>query len=140
MLKAFKVKVNNKEFKVEVEELKESQKCAEIKTKASKSTSAACTEACCEKKAEPVIPKVTKPVEEAKAVGNQEVIAPLPGVIVEILVKEGKKVKENEPVVILEAMKMENSLLAPISGVVEKIYVVEGQTVDGNYPLITIAG
>lgn len=133
MSKIFKVKVKDKEYEVEVEELKQSSKPAEKdnKKKEDKKTE--------EKKVE--IPKVKRPKVESKTGEiRDDVIAPLPGVIVDILVKEGKKVKEGEKIVILEAMKMENALLAPISGKVENIHIKVGQEVMGDYPLLTIIG
>jgi len=70
--------------------------------------------------------------------GPQVVRAPMPGKIVKILVAEGDQVVENQPIIIIEAMKMENELRASSDGVVTKIMVKEGDTVEGNTKLITI--
>lgn len=51
------------------------------------------------------------------------------GVLLEVLVEEGQKVQKGEPVAVVEAMKMENTLVAPGSGVVEKIAAEPGETV-----------
>ncbi|MCF7792079.1 MAG: biotin/lipoyl-binding protein [Victivallales bacterium] len=136
MIKKFKVKVNSREYEVEVEELKKSSKTktVEVNTSEKKDNYEVDT-----KKTNPV-PKVKKPEELNKGEGKSDVTAPLPGVIVDILVKEGDKVKENDPVAILEAMKMENMLPSPISGKIDKVYVNKGQEVAGNYPLLTIVG
>jgi len=58
--------------------------------------------------------------------GSGEVIAPLPGLILKILVKDGDTVSEGQPVLIMEAMKMENEIEAPVSGTVSEILVSEG--------------
>ncbi|HAM10371.1 MAG: hypothetical protein A2X05_12770 [Bacteroidetes bacterium GWE2_41_25] len=47
--------------------------------------------------------------------------APMPGKIIDVLVREGSVVQRGEPVVILEAMKMQNEILSPINGTVVKI-------------------
>jgi len=70
--------------------------------------------------------------------GPQIVKAPMPGKIVKILVEEGQEIAENEPIIIIEAMKMENELRAVKDGVISKIMVSEGDTVEGNSKLITI--
>ncbi len=62
--------------------------------------------------------------------------APLPGTIIDILVKEGDEVKENQPLVILEAMKMNNNLVAERDGKVAKIFVEAGEAVMENTPLV----
>lgn len=56
-----------------------------------------------------------------------EVLASLPGQIVDVFVKEGDSVDSGSPLVILDAMKMENEIVAPRSGVVKKISVNPGQ-------------
>ncbi|MCX6254552.1 MAG: acetyl-CoA carboxylase biotin carboxyl carrier protein subunit [Bacteroidia bacterium] len=47
--------------------------------------------------------------------------APMPGKIIDVLVREGSNVLRGEPVVILEAMKMQNEILSPVNGVIVKI-------------------
>jgi len=47
--------------------------------------------------------------------------APMPGKIIDVLVREGSTVQKGEPVVILEAMKMQNEILSPVNGIVEKV-------------------
>jgi pyruvate carboxylase len=58
-----------------------------------------------------------------------EIGANIPGNIVKVLVKEGEAVEENQPIAIIEAMKMETNILATAKGTVEKIYISEGQQV-----------
>ncbi len=72
--------------------------------------------------------------------GSGEVIAPLPGLILKILVKEGDTVNEGQPVAIMEAMKMENEIEAPISGTVDEILVSEGESILENAAIMKIGG
>lgn len=60
----------------------------------------------------------------------------IPGTIVEIMVKEGRKVEEGDEIIILEAMKMRNIVLSPVSGRVKKIYVKIDQMVSKNFLLM----
>jgi biotin carboxyl carrier protein len=62
--------------------------------------------------------------------------APMPGLILEINVKVGQKVNENDTLLILEAMKMENSIAAPRDGIIKSISVKKGATVEKNELLI----
>ena len=62
--------------------------------------------------------------------------APMPGLILEILVTKSVKVKKGDPIIILEAMKMENILTSPIDGVIKNIEVKAQQTVEKNNVLI----
>lgn len=62
--------------------------------------------------------------------------APMPGLILEISVEVGQTVKENDPLLILEAMKMENSFLSPRDGVIKSIAVTIGNAVDKGQLLI----
>ena len=62
--------------------------------------------------------------------------APMPGIIVGIKVEKGQAVKEGDTLLILEAMKMENTILCPKNTVIKEIYVDVGETVDKNKLLI----
>jgi biotin carboxyl carrier protein len=62
--------------------------------------------------------------------------APMPGLILEINVVVGQAVKENDPLLILEAMKMENSFLSPRDGVIKSIAASKGDAVDKGQLLI----
>lgn len=65
----------------------------------------------------------------ADADDPMEIGANIPGNIIKILVKEGETIAENQPIAVIEAMKMETNILALSAGVVERIYVSEGQQV-----------
>ena len=85
----------------------------------------------------PVAPPPVRPVAAAAAAPGT-VTAPLPGVVRSILVAEGDTVTEGQPVIVLEAMKMENEISARSSGVVTKIHVAEGTSVQEDQPLLEI--
>lgn len=76
----------------------------------------------------------------AKPAGNGEsVTAPMPGTILNVLVKEGQAVKKGQVVAVLEAMKMENEIVAPVDGQVASISVDKGQNVNLGDNLLEIA-
>ena len=62
----------------------------------------------------------------------------MPGVVVEVLVEAGASVEEGQPILILEAMKMQNEIAAPATGTVESIFVEQGQAVGGGEKLVAI--
>ncbi|MDX1587038.1 MAG: biotin/lipoyl-containing protein [Balneolaceae bacterium] len=74
----------------------------------------------------------------AAEIGEGELNAPMPGKILEMIVKEGDEVNLGDPVAILEAMKMENELKAPIDGVVKTIAVSKNDSVEKNALIIEI--
>lgn len=65
-----------------------------------------------------------------------EIKAPIPGLIIEISVEPGQTVQENDTLLILEAMKMENTFHSPRAGVIKSIAVTKGQAVDKGQLLI----
>lgn len=73
-------------------------------------------------------------------IGNSKkvdrITAPMPGLILEISVEIGDAVKENDPLLILEAMKMENVISSPREGIIKSISVKKGDAVDKNQLLI----
>lgn len=75
-------------------------------------------------------------IERGKTKVVNAIKAPMPGLILEISVEVGQTVKENDPLLILEAMKMENSFLSPRDGVIKSIAVVKGNAVDKGQLLI----
>ena len=66
-----------------------------------------------------------------------QIDAPMPGMVLKINVKEGQDVKEDQALLILEAMKMENILSSPRDGKIKSIEVNEGAAVNKNQVLIT---
>lgn len=66
-----------------------------------------------------------------------DVKAPMPGLVLDIRVSEGDEIAEGDPLLVLEAMKMENVLKSPTSGVIKSIAVDKGQAVEKNQILIS---
>lgn len=73
--------------------------------------------------------KATKAVHQ-KAKDEHEIGAPLQGRIAEVLVKKGDEVKENQPLFVIEAMKMETSIAAPFAGTVKEVVLAAGEMVE----------
>lgn len=67
-----------------------------------------------------------------------KITGPMPGLVLKIFKKVGEEVKENEPVVVLEAMKMENEIRSPKSGIVKEIFLKHGSTVEKDAVILTI--
>lgn len=65
-----------------------------------------------------------------------DVKAPMPGMVLNVLVKEGDTVKKGDALLILEAMKMENILKSPSDGVIKNIAAIKGNAVEKNQLLI----
>lgn len=65
-----------------------------------------------------------------------ELKAPMPGVVLDVLVNVGDEVQEEDKLVVLEAMKMENVLASPATGIIKEIVVTKGDTVEKNKVLI----
>ncbi len=74
----------------------------------------------------------------AQPITGNTVTAPLPGRVIEIKVKVGDKIKAGQEVVVLEAMKMENSIASDYTGVVKQILVAEGDAVQADGILIEV--
>lgn len=83
--------------------------------------------------AAPVKPR--RPVEQT---GGNYVLAPIVGTVTRILVESGAQVKENQPLIILDAMKMDTYINAPRAGVVQKIECKIGDSVQVGQKLVTM--
>jgi len=127
MLRKFKIAIDGKEYLVEMEEI------GGVPQPAAPQPVAA-----------PVAVETPK-VEEAAPVqavpepaGADALTAPMPGTILKIMVNIGDSVTENQPLMILEAMKMENEVVANKAGKITGIHVNQGQVVNPGDALITI--
>jgi acetyl-CoA/propionyl-CoA carboxylase, biotin carboxylase, biotin carboxyl carrier protein len=71
--------------------------------------------------------------------GEQSVVtAPMPGTVIRVLVAKGESVRARQPLVVLEAMKMETPLTSPYDTVVREVHVAEGDRVAGGAPLVEL--
>ncbi|HKK20377.1 MAG TPA: biotin/lipoyl-containing protein, partial [candidate division Zixibacteria bacterium] len=62
--------------------------------------------------------------------------APMPGLILEVKVQPGDVVKKNQPIMIVEAMKMENIIKAPADGTIKTVHISNGQSVEKDMKLV----
>ena len=72
------------------------------------------------------------------AAAGSKIKAPMPGRVVRVMVKVGDQVQRGAPVIIVEAMKMENEMHAPATGKVLTVHVAEGATVDAGQLLVEL--
>jgi len=75
----------------------------------------------------------------AGAAGGGEVLAPMPGRVVKVIAKQGDHVEAGAPMVVVEAMKMENELCCDAPGIVQQVHVEAGQSVDGGALLVQLS-
>jgi biotin carboxyl carrier protein len=73
-----------------------------------------------------------------EAEGRQQIVAPMPGKVVRLLVKAGEHVEAGQGLLVVEAMKMQNEIRSPKSGTVERILAKEGQPVNAGEVLAWI--
>jgi biotin carboxyl carrier protein len=73
-----------------------------------------------------------------EAEGRQQIVAPMPGKVVRLLVKPGDKVEAGQGVLVVEAMKMQNEVKSPKTGTVEKLLAKEGHPVNAGDTLAWI--
>lgn len=77
--------------------------------------------------------------ETSASAGDSEIRAPMPGLVLDILVQEGDMVSKGAPLVILEAMKMENVIIAAHDARIEKVHVEKGASVEKSQLLLEIS-
>ncbi|MDO8138991.1 acetyl-CoA carboxylase biotin carboxyl carrier protein subunit [Streptococcus mutans] len=130
MLRKFKISIDGKEYLVEMEEISESSVPAATPITSTTEN----TRAASDQKQQSQTPSLA-----ATASAANTMPAPMPGTILKVLVNVGDTVSENQPLMILEAMKMENEIVAGMAGTVSAIHVSSGQAVDAGDNLITIA-
>ena len=85
-------------------------------------------------------PKMPKKVgiDLSKKSSPEVIVAEMQGTIVDIMIKEGKKIKKNDSLFTIEAMKMENIVSSPIDGVVKELYVTKGSPVSKGDVILVI--
>lgn len=78
--------------------------------------------------------------ERRSAGSGGTVTSVMPGVVVTVLVRRGQQVEEGDPLLILEAMKMQNEIVAPCAGLVAAVHIEEGRVVGTGDKLVTLRG
>lgn len=133
-MKEYKYKINGTEYKVQINNMDENKAEVEVNGKAYE------VELIQEKKAKPVVkpaaprsaaatvPAAEAPTRNSNTAGSG-VKSPLPGVILDIKVNVGDAVKVGQPIAILEAMKMENTINADRDGKILEIKVKKGDSI-----------
>ena len=90
--------------------------------------------------AAPAAAPVRKPEAAVETSGGLTTIrAPLPGLIIEVIVSAGDTVKVGDTLMIIETMKMENNISSPVAGTVKETKVSNGESVNEGVPLIVIS-
>ncbi len=75
-------------------------------------------------------------VKNGTAADEREIFSPMPGLVLKVLVEEGQSVIAGDPLLVLEAMKMENEIKASVDAVVQCVSIKEGDAVQKNQLLI----
>jgi len=130
------VKIADKSYEVEIEDIYARPVIARVDGQEYKVTP--------EGEAKPLIQKEVKevtPVEMSKhstgpVAGSNELTAPLPGTVIEIFVKPGEYIETGHVILVIEAMKMKNSIRATQAGKIAEVLVSEGQTVAHKQALV----
>ena len=117
-MRNFVVTIDGKSYSVGVEEVGESESVVPAVTSVAKAEA-------------PAAPKA------AANVNGEKILSPFPGLIKKLLVNDGDTVKKDQPVIVLEAMKMDNDITAPCDGKIT-IQVAKGANVETNAVLAVI--
>ena len=124
MIKLYKIRIGEKVYEVEVEDV--SEKEGTIETSASSDS-------------KQEVSKNENPPLQKKTEGSEVIKAPMQELIVDVKAKTGQKVKAGDEVVVLEAMKMENPIVAPCDGTISEIRVAKGDTVNTDDILVVLS-
>ena len=151
-MKEYNLKINGNDYKVAINEVEESVAKVEVngtpftvefeqpvaKPKAIKVVKPTVSAAPAVTPAAGRPSAATNAAPAAASAGGTEVTSPLPGVILDVCVKEGDVVKRGQTVMVLEAMKMENAIESTADGTVTAIKVGKGDSVLEGAPLVII--
>ncbi len=146
MMKEYKLKINGNDYAVSVTDVEETIAEVEVngipfKVEFEAPVKKTVSAPKISKPAAPAAPSRPAPTVAASApasAGGSSVTSPLPGVILEVAVKEGDSVKKGQKLIVLEAMKMENVIEANSDGKVTSIKVNKGDSVLEGATLVTI--
>lgn len=147
-MKTFEIKVGGKDYKVDIEKFDGKQAVVNVNGKPYEIDVKKAAAAVFSPQAPPapphaVQPKAPSPTQPAQApvlsppAGGQ-VVSPMPGLVLEIMVSVGDTVAAGTPVAKIEAMKMENEIPAPVGGTINEIFVKKGDRVATDQRLMTI--
>ena len=120
----YRITLNGQVYEMEIEAIEEGTVPAQPQTAASETAAAPTAD--------------SSPVHAESEPADNAVISPMPGTVVRLMAAQGDTVTKGQPVLLLEAMKMENEITAVKGGVISAMYVAEGQTVSGGEALFEI--
>jgi biotin carboxyl carrier protein len=136
----YQVKVENQTFEVEIEDINARPVIARVDGQSFEVHPNSGAQAPLRKETAPLTTAAPLPVGSASQhMSGQDMVAPLPGTITEVFVKTGEKVETGQVVLIIEAMKMKNSIRAVRAGIVGEVLVSAGQSVAHKQALIRFA-
>lgn len=144
-MKTYKFKINGKEYEVAINNVEGKNASvtvngAEYQVELENAPAAAPAAAPVAAAPAPAAAAAPAAAPVAKPAGaGKKVASPLPGVIIEVSVKEGQAVKAGQKVAVIEAMKMENEIAADCDGTVTAIHVAKGDSVLEGADIVTIA-
>lgn len=124
-MRNFVITVNGKSYEVGVEETGASASVPKHEFVAASPVAA------------PVAAPAAAPAPKANIEGGEKVLSPFPGLIKGLLVAEGASVEKDQPILVLEAMKMDNEITAPVAGKVS-FAVAKGANVESDALLAVI--
>lgn len=122
-MKKYVITVNSKQYEVEVEEVRAAAPAA--RKQVNGTTQAQRLAAASSSKS-------------VNGTAGKTLVAPMPGNVLKVLVAEGEKVTKDQPVLVFEAMKMENNLTAPADGTIVTLNVKEGSVMSVGDVLLVI--
>lgn len=129
-MRNFVITVNGKSYEVGVEEVGATASAPVVAAPVAAAPKAAATPA--------PAPAPVAAAPKAAPANGEKVLSPFPGLIKGLLVAEGATVKKDQPILVLEAMKMDNDITAPCDGVVS-FQVAKGANVESDSVLAVIA-
>ena len=119
-MKIYKIKVNGKTYKVELEAIEESKSVAPAKVEKKESK------------------KAVAPAPIVSSGEGTPVLAPIQGMLMKFTVKVGDQVKKGDVLLLIEAMKLENEVCAPCDGTISEIVATQGNMVTAKQLLLKI--
>ncbi len=136
----YSVKVGDRTYRVEIDDLKARPViatvdgvCFEVQPEEEIVMPAEKKEPCLQ--SAPIPPTGTVP--SGGLLDTKSVRAPIPGVIIDVFIKPSQNIEFGQPLFVIEAMKMRNSIRASRTGSVDEVLVAAGQTVNHNQELMT---